>query len=156
MFEECRLEGEFTLSSGRKSGVFYDFDLLKPIEAAAYVEQLLHQIPDDVLRRVDFIASPALGGVIPGFLVAFAKKKPLLIVDKEGKIRGPEFKAGNYLIVDDVITSFKAAKFVKKAFPGMRCLGVAAYVFRGTYQDLAENGSEIPPFYLARKEQENE
>ena len=156
MFEECRLEGEFVLSSGRKSGVFYDFDLLKPMEAAAYVEQLTHQIPDEVFRKVDFIASPALGGIVPGFLVAFAKRKPLLIVDKEGKVRGPEFKTGNYLIVDDVITSFKAARFVKKAFPDMRCLGIAAYVFRGSYKDLSDNAVEIPPFYLSRKEQENE
>jgi orotate phosphoribosyltransferase len=156
MFEECRLAGDFTLSSGRKSSVFYDFDLLKPMEAAAYVEQLIHQIPDDVFRRVDFVASPALGGIIPGFLVAFAKKKPLVVVDKEGKLRGPDFRAGSYLIVDDVITSFKAAKFVKSSLPGMRCLGVAAYIFRGTYQDLATNAGDIPCFYLARKEQENE
>lgn len=153
MFEECRLEGDFVLSSGRSSKVFYDFDLLKPTEAAVYVEQLLQQVPNDIMRRVNFIASPALGGIIPGFLAAFAAKKSLIMVDKSGKVRGPEFQSGNYLIVDDVITSFGAARSVIKALPGNTCLGIAAYIFRGSYADISAN-KNFPTFYLARKEQE--
>lgn len=156
MFEECRLEGEFTLSSGRKSGVFYDFDLLHPRETAAYVERLIKEVPDDLWRRVDFIASPALGGIVPGFLVAFAKQKPFVVIDKEGAPRGPEFKAGRYLIVDDVITSFKAANLVRDSLArgsqGLEVLGVLAYIFRGSRADLDVQG--YPAFYLARKEQE--
>lgn len=155
MFEECRLEGDFTLSSGRKSGVFYDFDLLSPREAAGYVEQLVKQL-EGVVRwdEVDFIAAPALGGIIPAFLVAFAKNKPLVIVDKDNEPRGPEFKSGRYLIIDDVITSFQAANRVRAALSGRECLGVAAYVFRGAYEDL--NKQDYKAFFLARKEQENE
>lgn len=155
MFEECRLEGDFELSSGRKSGVFYDFDLLKPRETAAYVQQLVDQL-DGVINwdEVDFIAAPALGGIVPAFLFAFAKDKPLVIVDKEDGLRGPEFKSGNYLIVDDVITSFQAANKVKAALPGRNCLGVAAYIFRGSWDDL--NKQDYPAHYLARKEQEKE
>lgn len=152
MFEECRLEGEFTLSSGRKSKVFYDFDLLKPREAAEYVEHLVRQVPPEVFMEADFIAAPAIGGVVPGFLTAFAKGKPLVVVDKEGKVRGPEFKGGSYLIVDDVITSFSAANRVRAALPDSRCLGVAAYIFRGSWEDLRKQ--DCPAFYLARKEQE--
>jgi len=153
MFEECRLEGEVTLSSGRKSSVFYDFDLLQPRETAQYVEQLIDQIPKELWNEVDFIASPALGGIVPGFLVAFAKRKPFVIVDKEGKTRGPEFKTGKYLIVDDVITSFQAArKVVVACGPGCMAVGVAAYIFRGNREDLAKQN--CPAFYLSRKEQE--
>ena len=153
MFEECRLEGEFTLSSGRQSGVFYDFDLLHPRETAAYVERLIREVPDELWEKIDFIASPALGGIIPGFLVAFAVQKPFVIVDKEGKIRGPEFKTGKYLIVDDVITSFQAANKVVAAY-GSECVavGVAAYIFRGNWQDLEKQ--EYPAFFMAKKEQE--
>jgi len=152
MFQECRLEGDFTLTSGRKSGVFYDFDLLKPRETAVYIEQLIKQIPEEVFMEADFIAAPALGGIAPGFLMAFAKNKPLVVVDKDGKVRGPEFKGGNYLIVDDVITSFKSANKVREALPRSRCLGVAAFIFRGAWSDL--RAQDIPAFYLARKEQE--
>ena len=154
MFEECRLEGAFSLSSGRKSTVFYDFDLLKPSEAAEYVQQLLQQIPKETIRAANFIACPAIGGIVPGFLVAFATGKPLVIVDKEGKVRGPEFKAGKYLIIDDVITSFQAANRVRAALPGMEVLGAGAYIFRGTWDDLKKQ--DYPAFYLARKESEDE
>lgn len=152
MFDECRLEGDFTVSSGRQSGIFYDFDLLKPFETAEYVEQLISQIPHNLFHDIDFIASPALGGIVPGFLVAFAKGKPLVIVDKEGEPRGPKFKSGHYLIVDDVVTSFQAANKVVKALPDSKCLGVAAYIFRGSRVDL--ESQEYPAFYLSRKEPE--
>ena len=152
MFEECRLEGDFVLTSGRKSDVFYDFDLLKPRETAAYVEQLINQVPEELWEQVDFIASPALGGIIPGFLIAFATQKPFVCVDKKGKLRGPKFTAGKYLIVDDVITSFAAANSVRTALPGMEVVAVVAYIFRGTSPDL--NKQDYPAFYLARKEEE--
>jgi len=152
MFEECRLEGEFTLSSGRKSNVFYDFDLLHPREAADYVEQLVKQVPDELWDEVGFIASPSYGGIVPGFLAAFAKQKTFVYIDKDGEIRGPDHTSGKYLIVDDVITSFKAAISVVEALPGNECAGVAAYIFRGSLKDL--ESQDYPAFYLARKEQE--
>ena len=152
LFEECKLVGDFTLSSGRQSNVFYDFDLLKPSETAAYVEQLMRLVPKDLVQKSNFIACPALGGVVPGFLAAFALNKPLLIVDKEGEIRGPKIKSGSYLIVDDCITTFGAANKVRASLPEARCLGVAAYIFRGSRKDLAVQN--VPAFYLARKEQE--
>lgn len=155
MFEECRLEGDFTLSSGRKSGVFYDFDLLRPRESAEYIEQMLKQLEGVVSwDDVDFIAAPAIGGIVPAFLVAFAKDKPLVVVDKDNVPRGPEFKAGKYLVVDDVITSFQAANRVRESLPNSECLGVVAYIFRGSWDDL--NKQDYPAFYLARKEQEQQ
>ena len=152
MFEECRLEGNFTLSSGRKSGVFYNFELLMPNETAQYVEKMLKEVPDELWEQVDFIASPAVGGIVPGFLVAFAKSKPFVVIDKEGGPRGPQFNTGRYLIVDDVVTSFKAANFVRSNLPGLEVLGVLAYMFRGAYADLDKQ--DYPAFYLTRKEQE--
>lgn len=155
MFEECRLEGEFTLSSGLKSSFFYDFDLLHPRETANYVERLIREVPEEIWKEIDFVAAPALGGIVPGFLMAFAKRKPFVLVDKEGKLRGPEFKTGKYLIVDDVVTSFGAANKVVAALgEGNVARGIAAYIFRGNRQDLGKQG--CPVFYLARKEQEGE
>ena len=76
-----------------------------------------------------------------------------MIIDKKGKIRGPEFKTGKYLIVDDVITSFGAANAVVSAL-GEGCIacGVGAYIFRGSWADLEVQ--DYPAFYLSRKEQE--
>ena len=99
------------------------------------------------------MASPALGGIILGFLMAFAKQKPFIVMDKGENLRGPEFKTGKYLIVDDVITSFQAANKVVTAC-GPKCVpvGVAAFIFRGSKQDLEKQ--DYPAFYLTRKEQE--
>ncbi len=152
MFEECRIEGEFNLTSGRVSNVFYDFDLLLPSEAVKYAQDLINQIPDDTVAEVDFIATPAVGGIIPAFLSALAMGKPLVILDKEGVLRGPEFQVGKYLIVDDVVTSFGSANKVVSALEGMEVLGVAAYVFRGSLADIKKQS--YPIFYLSRKEQE--
>lgn len=154
MFNECMLEGDFKLSSGKVSDTFYDFDLLSPRETANYINQLLSQLEGVVdWDSLDFIVSPAIGGIVPGFLIAFAKDLPLVILDKEGNLRGPEFKTGKYLLVDDVISTFKAAEEVKAALPNMQCLGIVAYIFRGSYENL--NKQEIPVYYLSRKEQES-
>ena len=154
LFEECRLTGDFTLSSGRQSQVFYDFDLLRPRETIRYADQLFRTVPREVVRETNFIACPALGGIVPGFIVAGAADRPLIIVDKEGNCRGPKVQGGSYLIIDDVLTSFKAANFVRAAFPSpkFKCLGVAAYIFRGSNGDLKKQ--DIQVYYLARKEQE--
>jgi len=152
MFEECRVEGAFSLTSGRSSSVFYDFDLLLPTETANYVQDLVKQVPDEILEQVEFVVSPSVGGIVPGYLAAFALRKPFVIVNKDGTKRGPEFLAGKYLIVDDVITSFQAANKVVAALPGMEPLGVAAYIFRGSRADL--DAQSYGAFYLARKEQE--
>jgi orotate phosphoribosyltransferase len=155
MFEECRIEGDFTLTSGNTSEVFYDFDLLTPREAAEYVEQLLRQMePVFDWDTVDFVATPAVGGIVPAFLTCFAKDKPLVIIDKEGNLRGPEFSTGNFLIVDDVITSFKAVNRIIEALPESKCVGAAAYIFRGSHESLSTQG--FISHYLARKEQEQE
>jgi len=155
MFDECKLERDapFVLSSGRRSRVFYDFDLLKPRETAEYVKRLIDEIPSDVKKKIDFIVAPAVGGIVPGFLTAFALDKPLVVVGKEGKARGPQFKGGRFLVVDDVITSFQAVNHAISALSKeCKCLGALAYIFRGNLQDLKKQ--TFPAFYLARKEQE--
>lgn len=152
MFEEVRLEGDFTLSSGKKSTFFYDFDLLSPEETAQYCKRLVGLIPRETQRTINFVAAPALGGIVPGFLVAFALNKPLVIVDKEDKVRGPSFLDSNYLVVDDVITTFQAVDKVRKALGSNTCTAVAAYIFRGALLDVSTRPH--PVYYLARGEQE--
>ncbi len=151
MFEECRLEGDFTLSSGRKSTAFYDFDLLSTEETANYARLLVGELPAALVEKIDFIASPAIGGIEIAFLVAFALNKPRVKIDKEGFVRGPEFKSQRYLVVDDVITSYKAVNKVQEVLGDNQCIGAAAFVFRGLATDVPK---EFPTFYLARKEPE--
>jgi orotate phosphoribosyltransferase len=152
MFEECRLEGDFKLSSGRKSPFFYDFDLLSPEEAAAYAKELIDTLPKEMLDGIDFIASPAIGGITIGFLVAFALSKRFVIIDKENTPRGTDFRASRYLVVDDVITTYQAVNRVEEALGENQCVGAAAFIFRGDLDDLTKQ--EFPTFFLSRKEPE--
>jgi orotate phosphoribosyltransferase len=152
MFEECRLEGDFKLSSGRRSSCFYDFDLLSPEETATYAKMLVDELPKGLLEGVDFIASPAIGGIIVGFLVAFGLGKRLVIVDKDDSLRGTDFRADRYLVVDDVITTYQAVNRIEKALGDNQCVGAVAFIFRGDLVDLM--GQEFPTFFLSRKEPE--
>jgi len=151
MFEECRLEGDFTLSSGRKSTTFYDLDLLNTEETAKYAKLLVDELPKNLVEQIDFIATPALGGIEIAFLVAFALNKPRVKIDKEGFVRGPDFRSQHYLVVDDVITSYQAVNRVRTALGDNICIGAAAFIFRGFSTDVP---TEFPTFYLARKEPE--
>jgi len=152
MFEECRLEGDFKLSSGRKSHYFYDFDLLSPEEVAVYAKELVDTLPKEMLEGVDFIASPAIGGITIGFLVAFALNKRFVIIDKGDNHRGPDFRASKYLVVDDVITTYQAVNRVEEALGDNQCVGAVAFIFRGNLEDLIKQ--KFPTFFLSRKEPE--
>ena len=152
MFEECRLEGDFKLSSGRRSHYFYDFDLLSPEETSAYVKELVDTIPKGIIKGIDFIASPAIGGITVGFLVAFALNKRFVIIDKGNNPRGTDFRASRYLVVDDVITTYQAVHKVEEVLGDNQCAGAVAFIFRGDLPDLMNQ--EFPTFFLARKEPE--
>lgn len=152
MFDECRLEGDFKLSSGRQSHYFYDLDLLSPEETAEYAKKLVDALPKDLLGEVEFIASPAIGGITIGFLVAFALNKRFVIIDKGNNLRGTAFIAAKYLVVDDVITTFQAVNRVEEALGGNQCVGAASFIFRGNLEDLTKQ--EFPTFFLSRKEPE--
>ena len=152
MFEECRLEGDFKLSSGHRSPYFYDFDLLSPEETTAYAKQLVDTIPKGIAEGIDFIASPAIGGLIVGFLVAFALNKRFVIIDKGDNLRGTDFRASRYLVVDDVITTYQAVHRVEEVLGDNQCVGAVSFIFRGNLEDLTKQ--EFPTFFLARKEPE--
>lgn len=129
MFDECKLEGDFILNSGKKSTVFYDFDLLTPQELLAYADKLCVKLQD---VEFDFVVAPALGGILLGWIVAGEFGKRLVIADKNGKMRGVEKVEGTrYLIVDDVISTYGTAQEVAKNLPAYSPVGVAAFIFRG-------------------------
>lgn len=148
MFEEIRIEGNFTLSSGRKSKFFYDFNLLPSSEVFKYTEDLFHLTAG---IEYDFVVAPAIGGIIPGYLFSLFAKCPLLVLDKQQLMRGGLlFSFENYLIVDDVLTSYKTADRIREYFAGdYTCLAYASYIFRGSDKDLRTG-----TYFLERKEEE--
>lgn len=129
LFEHIKLEGDFTLNSGKKSNVFYDFDLLSPHELVGAVERLIEKIGESNVE-FDFVVAPAIGGIIPGWMVAGSFAKPFIIVDGAGKVRGRPVEAGKFLVVDDVVSTYGTVKRMEETLNG-ELAGVASFIFRG-------------------------
>jgi orotate phosphoribosyltransferase len=129
MFEEARIEGDFTLSSGKKSTVFYDFDRVPPQLLLQWADQLCDKIKSSGLK-FDYVVAPAIGGIILGWLVAGEAGVPLVIVDKDGKTRGNWPDKSKFIVVDDVISTYDTIKRVASIFSD-KCVGAAGFIFRG-------------------------
>ena len=105
------LEGDFTLSSGKKSN--YYINMKKAItepEILSTISKLITSKLD--LKEVDKVAGPALGAVPIATAVSLESKLPLLMIRKEKKgygtsklIEGELNEGDNVIVVEDVSTT---------------------------------------------------
>ena len=105
------LEGDFTLSSGKKSN--YYINMKKAItepESLSTISKLITQKID--LDDIDKVAGPALGAVPIATAVSLESKLPLLMIRKEKKgygtsklIEGELNEGDNVIVVEDVSTT---------------------------------------------------
>lgn len=105
------LEGDFTLSSGKKSN--YYINMKKAItepEILSTISKLITQKID--LDDIDKVAGPALGAVPIAAAVSLESKLPLLMIRKEKKgygtsklIEGELNEGDNVIVVEDVSTT---------------------------------------------------
>ena len=105
------LEGDFTLSSGKKSN--YYINMKKAItepEILSTISKLITQKID--LYDIDKVAGPALGAVPIATAVSLESKLPLLMIRKEKKgygtsklIEGELNEGDNVIVVEDVSTT---------------------------------------------------
>ena len=148
MFESIRINGDFKLSSGKKSDYFYDLYLLQPNEILKYADKL----SDDIdCKTYEYVATPAMGGIHIATMFAYCASKPLVIIGKGDEINGDRNLIGErYIIIDDVISTYQAVRRVMKILGEKDCVGAASFIFRGTEVD-----PHIPTYYLAKKEIEN-
>ena len=105
------LEGDFTLSSGKKSN--YYINMKKAItepEILSTISKLITQKID--LDDIDKVAGPALGAVPIATAVSLESKLPLLMIRKEKKgygtsklIEGELNEGDNVIVVEDLSTT---------------------------------------------------
>lgn len=105
------LEGDFTLSSGKKSN--YYINMKKAItepEILSTISKLITQKID--LDDIEKVAGPALGAVPIATAVSLESKLPLLMIRKEKKgygtsklIEGELNEGDNVIVVEDVSTT---------------------------------------------------
>ncbi|MEW6553145.1 MAG: orotate phosphoribosyltransferase [Actinomycetota bacterium] len=135
--EEALRKGHFLLTSGLHSDTYVQ--CARVLQHPQLAESLAGEIAKDFSAEdIDVVVSPALGGIIIGYLVAMAMRKRMLFGERvEGRLalrRGQAIKAGERaLIVEDVITtggSVRELMEVVKAAGGS-VVGVGALIARG-------------------------
>jgi orotate phosphoribosyltransferase len=105
------LEGHFVLSSGLHSPVFLQkmFIFQDPARTEVLCKALAAKI-EAVFGRVDYVVSPAVGGIVPGYETARHLKAKAVFVEREEGVfrlrRGFEIPAGaKVVMVEDIVTT---------------------------------------------------
>ena len=105
------LEGHFILSSGRHSATFLQkmFVFMDPVRAAIICKALADLIRAE-FGAVDYVISPAMGGIIPGYETARHLNAKAMFVEREnGKFvlrRGFKVpKDARIVMVEDIVTT---------------------------------------------------
>ena len=152
MFEELRVRHDahaHPLTSKRSTEYYYDFDLMTPREARAVALKLVESMPIEH-TKVDFIVAPALGGIVPAYFVADWCDIPAVVIDKQGYVRGGTFTEGStYLIIDDVVSTYREVERCRTILEGYDYRGTMAYIYRGVGDPREDT------IVLARKEPEH-
>jgi len=106
------LEGHFILSSGLRSPRYLQCArvLMDPARAERLAQALAAKLPAEVRERIDFVVSPAMGGVIIGHEMGRALGRPAMFLERpEGTFelrRGFSLEPGaTVLMVEDVVTT---------------------------------------------------
>ncbi len=106
------LEGHFILSSGRHSSFFLQkaFVFMDPARTEKLCSALANKVKKSNCGAIDYIISPAVGGIIPGYETARHLQVPAMFVEREdGEFRlrrGFSIPAGaKVLIVEDIVTT---------------------------------------------------
>ena len=105
------LEGHFILSSGRRSAVF--LQKMFVFQDPARTEKLCRALAEkarEAFGRIDIVASPALGGIVPGYETArWLGAKAIFVERENGEFtlrRGFTIPQGaRVLMVEDIITT---------------------------------------------------
>ena len=108
------LEGDFTLSSGKKSNYYINMKkaITEPEILSTISKIITEKIKDD---NIDKIAGPALGAVPIATAVSLESNIPLLMIRKQKKgygtsklIEGELNEGDNVIVVEDVSTTGKS------------------------------------------------
>jgi len=105
------LEGHFILSSGLRSPVFLQkmFIFMDPVRTARLCAALAAKA-EAAFGKIDYVVSPAVGGIVPGYETARALGAFAIFVEREGGVfqlrRGFSIpKEARVMMVEDIITT---------------------------------------------------
>ena len=113
IFRECNalLDGHFILTSGLHSAVYLQkaHVFMYPHQTEKLCKALAEKISDSNLGHIDFIISPAVGGLIPGYETARHLGVPAMWVEREeGQFALRRFdvpKGARVIVVEDIVST---------------------------------------------------
>lgn len=120
------LEGHFILSSGLRSPVFLQKArvFMYPDKTEKLCRALAEKVRAAGFGDIDFVVSPAVGGIVPGYETARHLGVPAMWVEREdGKFRLRRFEmepGARVLIVEDIVTTGLS---IREAIEAVRKLG---------------------------------
>lgn len=122
-------KGHFLLTSGRHSGEY--MQCAKLFINVKYSEKLCSELASKMsMLEIDFVTSPAIGGIIMGYSVAKSLDKKNIFAERDnGKMtfkRGFKIKEGDKcIVVEDVVTTGGSVKEVMELIQSMGGIVVA-------------------------------
>ena len=132
------LEGHFILSSGLRSPIFLQkmFIFQDPVRTERLCKALAAKI-EATFGEVDYVVSPAVGGIVPGYETARHLKAKAVFVEREdGQFRlrrGFAIPAGaRVIMVEDIVTTGLSSRECLASIAGEpgQVLGAACLVDR--------------------------
>ena len=139
-------EGHFKLTSGLHSGVYMQCAKLLqyPDRADRLAKAAAGILSKDIdMIKVDTIISPAVGGILWGYMLAYMTEKKMIFTERaEGKMqlrRGFDLREGEKVIVaEDVITTGGSVREVVKICEGSgaEVAGIISIVDRNSGVDF--------------------
>jgi len=147
------LEGHFILTSGLRSPVFLQKArvFMYPDKTERLCKALAEKIRSSGLGKIDYIVSPALGGLIPGYETARHLGIPAMWVEREeGEFRLRRFElphGSRVIVVEDIVTTGLSSRETVTSLKalGAEVLGVACLIDRSG----GEADASVPVIALA-------
>ncbi|WP_305985265.1 orotate phosphoribosyltransferase [Roseibium sp. MMSF_3544] len=147
------LEGHFILTSGLRSPVFLQKArvFMYPDKTERLCSALADKIREAGLGQIDYVVSPALGGLIPGYETARHLKIPAMWVEREdGEFRLRRFEmpqGARVVVVEDIVTTGLSSRETVTSLKalGAEVLGVACLIDRSG----GEADASVPIIALA-------
>ena len=152
---EVFLEGNFTLSSGKKSNYYINMKkaITEPKILSTISKLITEKINDD---EIDKVAGPALGAVPIATAVSLESELPLLMIRKEKKgygtsklIEGELNEGDSVIVVEDVSTTggslLKAIKAIQENGGNVKRAFVVVDRQEGAIEEFEKAGITLEP-----------
>ena len=152
---EVFLEGDLTLSSGKKSNYYINMKkaITEPEILSTISKLITEKISDD---DIDKVAGPALGAVPIATAISLESKLPLLMIRKEKKgygtsklIEGELNEGDDVIVVEDVSTTggslLKAIKAIEENGGNVVRAFVVVDRQEGAIEEFRNHGIDLEP-----------